>query len=325
MTGRRRAVSKQQAAKKTLEVYRRQIFKLCNMRFGNHFVRDSDDGRALLTALLCCLLGDDVAMQAAPWLERDDLQAMRRNARRLRPRQIGPLLGVTDAERKLGKLWLLRPCDKPWREVQREASERRDKADRERKRRKRLEQREERLMMQRTNKRDDAIMRMLTTDWIPVSALVREAGDCRAFRRPDGRLIRPNGLRKLVHRTLKMLAEHGAVETILRKGPHGLVCLARKIDTEGGLSADAFWDGDSVTAVPDGRERPKTDSESNASTVTKSVRTKPPERVRSNNIPADTPLESATLSIAAPPCGCPSRLFLGAVALTKARNKRPYH
>ena len=67
-----------------------------------------------------------------------------------------------------------------------------------------------------TAKRDDALLRMLATlptplsGPIPVSALVKEAKKCDAFRRPDGRRLR--NLRDAVHSVLKTLKAHGQIE-----------------------------------------------------------------------------------------------------------------
>jgi hypothetical protein len=287
--GRKRQVAK------IYELYRLLLFRLCKMRHANHFLPDSADGRALLKALLRCKLSADAAKEAACWLEPSELPALQRAAQRVRLHDVGKLVSLTYDERESGRLWLLRPCDVPWPEVQRRTRERSIKADRERKRRKRQELRERREMMRNTPRRDDAIMRMLSTDWTPVSEIVQQARTVRVFRCGD--VVRWGGslreafrgaatsgsLRKLVHRTLDQLEGLGVVETELRKGTRGLVRWARKVDLEPALRPDAFCHGDSVTGGIGCRENTKTDDAAKPSGVAKNVRSKPKNRVRCNN------------------------------------------
>ena len=222
---------------KVYELYRLQLFRLCKMRHANHFLPDSAAGRALLKALLRCKLSADAAMEAARWLEPSELPALQRAAKRLRLHDLGNLVSLTYDERQNGKLWLLRPCDVAWPEVQRRQGERSLIADRERKRRKRQELRERREMIRNTPRRDDAIMHVLSTDWIRVSEIVQQARTYRVFRSGERvRFAAPSGsLRKLVHRTLDQLVGYGVVETELRKGTRGMVRWVRKIDFESPL------------------------------------------------------------------------------------------
>jgi hypothetical protein len=94
------------------------------MRHANHFLPDSADGRALLKALLRCKLSADAAKEAARWLEPSELPALQRAAQRVRLHDVGKLVSLTYDERESGRLWLLRPCDVPWPEVQRRTRER---------------------------------------------------------------------------------------------------------------------------------------------------------------------------------------------------------
>ena len=234
--GRKRQIAK------IYEQYRLQLFRLCKMRYGNHFAPESIDGHALLKALVRCKLSGEAAMEAAPWLEPAELQALQRAARRLRLHGIGKLVHLTYDERQSGRLWLLRPSDVPWVEVQRRQRERRVKAERERKRRKRQEHRELREMIANTPRREDAILLMLSiTDWMPVSEMVRRARTVRRIR--SGEIYRKgtieafkafinvslSSLRKLVHRTLDRLEAVGSVETDLRQGTRGPERFARKL------------------------------------------------------------------------------------------------
>jgi hypothetical protein len=265
--GRKRQIAK------IRELYRLQLFRMCKLRHGNHFVPDSAEGRALLKALLRCKLSGEAVMDAAPWLEPGELQALQRAARRLRLHDIGTQVHLTYAERQEGRLWLLRPCDVPWDEVQRRQRERSVKADRERKRRKRREQREIRErrremmseMMGNMPRREEAIMGMLTMDWqddwqdwFPVSELVQQACTWRSFRCgdvvrslrkaflcPNGAPATPSSLRRLVHRTVDKLEDLGFVETMLGKGMRGTVRYVRI--SKGRLTPDVFCHGDSVT------------------------------------------------------------------------------
>jgi hypothetical protein len=231
------------------EQYRLQLFRLCKMRHANHFLPDSADGRALLTALLRCKVSADAALEAARWLEPTELPALQRAAQRVPLHDVGKLVGLTYDEREGGRLWLLRPCDVPWPELQRRTQERRIEKERERKRRKRQELREQREMTRSTPRRDEAIMDMLTTNWTPVSEIVQQALTVRVRHtgrryprdRPGSRRLREafavartsGSLRKLVHRTLDQLEGLGVIETELRKGTRGLmVRFARKIDSE---------------------------------------------------------------------------------------------
>jgi hypothetical protein len=229
------------------ELYRLQLFRLCKMRHANHFLPDSADGRALLTALLRCKVSADAALEAARWLEPTELPALQRAAQRVPLHDVGKLVSLTYDERQSGRLWLLRPCDVPWPEVQRRMKERRIEAERERKRkrRKRQELREQREMFRNTPRRDDAIMNILSTDWTRVSEIVEQARTVLVFRPGDpvrwgGSLraafrvaLKSGSLRKLVHRTLDHLEALGVIETELREGTRGLmVRFARKVDLE---------------------------------------------------------------------------------------------
>ena len=297
------------------EQYRLQLFRMCKLRHRNHFVPDSAEGRALLKALLRCKLGGEAVMHAAPWLEPGQLQALQRAARRLRLHDIGTQVHLTYAERHEGKLWLLRPCDVPWDEVQRQRRERSVKADRERKRKKRQEQRERREMIANTPRREDAILLMLsTTDWMPVSEMVRRArtlrrirhgelyrrGTIEAFRAFGGGAL--SSLRKLVHRTLDRLEALGSVETDLRQGTRGLERFARKVDLEGGLRPDGFRHRDSVTGGILCRKNAKMDDRTTALGVTNIVRSKRAKSVRgSEKRDGRTPIQSRNDPPAAKP------------------------
>ena len=244
--------------KRMERIWRGRLHKLCRRRYGNHHLPDDASGRAMLSALLRFGLGAEAAMEDAPWLGSVEYQAMQRTARRMTWKDAGTtLIDLTYADRQACKLWLFAPCDVPMVEVQRRRIVRRVRADRERKRRKRQQQREGLQQMRNMNKRDEAILRMLAIpslptsqreganvyriygpDWMPMSALAEEARHCTAFRCPDGWPLR--NLRAAVHRTVKRLAEQGAIKTMLRAGRRGpILCVAAG-------KADTFCDGRSV-------------------------------------------------------------------------------
>ena len=58
-----------------------RLYKLCQMRFGNHFLPDNDDGRAMLTALLRFGMTDDSAIRDAPWSV-SELPTLKRRGKR---------------------------------------------------------------------------------------------------------------------------------------------------------------------------------------------------------------------------------------------------
>jgi hypothetical protein len=240
-------------------IWRGRLLKLCSRRYGKPRVPDSDAGRALLTALLRVKLTPDDAIKHAPWIGPTELKALSRRARRVKWADIGRLIGLLIDERDAlkGLPWL--PVDVTAEEVKRRQAERRKQGDRERKRRKRAKDTEERQDMRNSNKRADAILKLLRHiedgknfhgeganpyladgGWFPASLIIKEAERCRAFRRPDGVPLR--GFREIVHRVLRQLADQGAVKTELRPGPRGAVLYVTKAG-----KADAFCDGHSVT------------------------------------------------------------------------------
>jgi hypothetical protein len=260
----------------TKHIGRRRLHRLCQMRFDTHFLPDNDDGRAMLLALLCFGLTDDAAITDAPWCGQRELSTMKRRARRMEWRDVGKLIRLTYAEYETAKLWLLRPCDVSPEELGRRNDERRRKLDRERRKREREEQRTERERMRTTSDRGESLLRMLKggvelfprksgiqppdsnillqchDGWMPVSALVVLAQNCRAFRRPDGR--QPSGrnaLRVLVHREVTRLANKGDVETKLEAAMRGHVLMVRKVG-----KTDAIFDHNSITPDFQAKRKP---------------------------------------------------------------------
>jgi hypothetical protein len=163
---------------------RSKLLKLASARWGNHYMPDNDDGRAMLTALLHYGLTDENAAEHAPWCGPDEFARLKRNAQRIEwkgsGKQIGKLICLTFIEWKAAKLWAMRPIDKTEKELDAFRADRTRELDRKRKQMKR-EQRETMLL---SDDRCNVVMRMLETllrrvpmmwrreHWTPVSELV---------------------------------------------------------------------------------------------------------------------------------------------------------
>lgn len=237
----------------SVRIYRGRLTKLCRLRNGTHFLPDNDDGRALLTGLLRFGLSNESARESAPWLNEDDLAKAKRDAWKIKWKQVGPLIRLTYEERAICKLGPLDPWDVSPEEVQRRYAEDRKKRDRERKRHARARKREQTEAMIAASDRCDAVLKQLSAGdqvlfgeksggispprphapwtyqgWVPVSRLVELAKRGRAFRRPDGQVLA--NLRDAVHRTVKRLVADGLVETKTVPGQRGSVLIVRKVD-----------------------------------------------------------------------------------------------
>ena len=274
------AVAERRRAERTKRTWRRltnigrgRLTKLCQLRtkadgvsHGTHHLPDNSDGRAMLQALLRFGLTAESAMTDAPWCEASELKKLQRAARRMKWNDVGALIGLTYDEREACKLWRLVPCDVTAAELERRKADKRRKAERERRQKKRRERREAMELMRNATKRDDAIMRMLDKaayrtpdggfgyEWMPVSAMIKEAQEWKAFRSPDGWGLR--NLRDAMHVVLKGLAAVGVIQIELRDGRRGKVLWVRKLNLEEPVpvgKADTFSDGRSVG----GEKRPK--------------------------------------------------------------------
>jgi hypothetical protein len=244
-------------------IWRGKLKNLCRLRFEQEYgayslLPNNDEGKALLTALLRFGLTDEKALKDAPWCKAD-LTKLKRQARRMKWRDdVGKLIGLTFAEWKEAKLWILRPIDASEQDIEDWRKEQRKNNDAERKRKKRDKDREEREATRQSNKRNDTVLRMLKAEkvfpafggWTTISALVKQARKCVAFRCPNG--SPPRGLRVLVHRTVKRLEALGLVETKLIAEKHGKVLYVQKTNLEAG-KADAF--GYRNTVTPENRPK----------------------------------------------------------------------
>jgi hypothetical protein len=115
-------------------------------------------------------------------------------------KDVGPLIGLTYAERETFKLYALLPCDVPEDEVRRRQADKTRRLDAERRRREREEVRKEKENMRTANDRGEAVLRMLQGrdrllprrrgivyppppsygEWTPVTSLVELAKGGRA-------------------------------------------------------------------------------------------------------------------------------------------------
>jgi hypothetical protein len=250
--------------KKRNAAWRGKLSKLTQHRYGNHFLPDNAEGRAMVVAFLRCRMRTDDVKERAPWITDNELQKLQSDASEIESiKELGELIGLTWDER-MGpcRVYFLPACDVTPLEAACLQSDR----NRENARKRQIRFRESKMKMRHTSIRDDAMLRMLATlppisGWTPVSVLVKEAKRCDAFRRPDGRKLAPRSLRKTVHRVIEVLKAHGQIETTEKPGARGMVTLVRLVDLENCSQNDAqrygFCHGDKVTA----KKRPKTPNE----------------------------------------------------------------
>jgi hypothetical protein len=224
--------------------YRKKLFKLCRKRYGNYFLPNDDDGRALLMVLLRFGLSADEAMEAARWLTEAELRKLKRKAWSVD--NLGALIHLTYAERDYAKLWLLLPDKMTWQQVRKLQRIRDRENAKKRKRRERERELEGLRIMTQTTEREVAIKVMLEMaalpkrrppgiqpppeinypdGWIAVPELAKQASALRTFCRPDGRPL--HGLRQIVRRTLKRLAKRGAIKMEMFGGMRGMVWLVK--------------------------------------------------------------------------------------------------
>jgi hypothetical protein len=243
--------------KKRNAAWRGKLGKLTEQRYHNHCLPDDAKGRAMLVAFLRCRLSVDDAKARAPWVTDSELKELQRVASELKDiKQLGKLIGLTWAERMACRVYFLPACDVTPLEADRLQADR----DRENASKRQARFRESKMTTRHTAKRDDALLRMLATlptplsGPIPVSALVKEAKKCDAFRRPDGRRLR--NLRDAVHSVLKTLKAHGQIEMTEQPGAYGMVTMVRLVELETvrkNAQRYGFSDGRAV----DARKRPK--------------------------------------------------------------------
>jgi hypothetical protein len=239
--------------------WRGKLASLTRYRYGNHHLPDNSEGRTMLLAFLWCDLKADDAMERAPWLTADELESLELEARCVTKSELGKLIGLKNKERYDCKVFFLAASDVTPEEAARYQAER----DRENARKRQMKLRQSREKMRHTTKRDDAVLRMLAAkpnSWTPVSDLVKEAGHCNAFRRPDGWGLRD--VRSAVNRAIKTLEAHGQIEMKQRPGMRGMVCVVRLADWNSDAERDAHCHADAERdAFCDAQKSPENFSE----------------------------------------------------------------
>jgi hypothetical protein len=221
--------------KKRNAAWRGKLGRLTEHRYHNHCLPDDAKGRAMLVAFLRCRLSADDAKERAPWITDSELKELQGVASEMTDiKQLGKLIGLTWAERMACRVFFLPACNVTPLEASRLQAER----NRENGNKRQIKFRESKMTTRHTAKRDDAVLRMLATlpkpllVSVPVSALVKEAKKCDAFRRPDGLKLTPGSLRKTVHRVLKTLKANGLIEMTERPGARGMVTMVRLVELE---------------------------------------------------------------------------------------------
>jgi hypothetical protein len=223
--------------KRTKANYLGQLGRLATYRYGNHYVPENDEGRAMLMAQLRCKLKDDDAKERAPWITAASLETLKRQAKKIDFKKIGELVGLKHRERwhDAVKMFSWPACD-----ISPEDAERyRRNREREMTNKRQKKFQESIKTMRHTDRREESVLLMLRnlprvplsggldpmSGWTPVSDLVKEAERCAAFRRPDGRP--QSQLRKPVHRVIETLKANGQIETAQRPGTRGMVMYVR--------------------------------------------------------------------------------------------------
>jgi hypothetical protein len=223
--------------KRTKANYLGQLGRLATYRYGNHFVPDDNEGRAMLKAQLRCKLKIEDAQERAPWITDAELAELQRQAKKIPFNKIGELVGLKHAERWHDdvKMFSWAACDISAIDAARFLTERQRKQSAERSK----AYRDNKETMRHTAKRDDAVLQMLKilpkephcaglnpmAGWTPVSALVKEAKHYDAFRRPDGYAL--TNMRNAVHLVLKDLKANGQIEMVQHPGMRGMVMYVR--------------------------------------------------------------------------------------------------
>lgn len=225
--------------KNLMSLWRARILKLYRKRTGHMdiYIRDDEDGRAILRLLLACDLPREDAAQLAPWVTAAELAALASSAHQIQadPAGIGEALRLTDAERTAHRLWSFRPVDVPWAEVQRRQAEQQKVRERERRRMVRLERRARMAArMAAIKTREDALMFILLEARLPMTIgdlvervlamppLRSRPSPLDPFRLQWGRLPSKAVARALVHRTVNRLKTDRLVKTWTRPGKRGL-------------------------------------------------------------------------------------------------------
>jgi hypothetical protein len=217
---------------------RRGLYELCFWRYGNDDLADSDDGRAMVIALLRFGIPDADAIRLAPWLTDSELRACKRKAMYMKWADVGPLIKLTDVEREGSgqkKLRHLKPYDISAEDLNKRSADRANEKAAKRAKVHRDKLRNERNAMLKTDERCKAVRLMLDSihdgkDFkgpgcpppycyeVPLPALVELAKKSEAFAG-----VSPRSLRVTVHQIVKKLRALRMVKTKLKPGKCGPV------------------------------------------------------------------------------------------------------
>jgi hypothetical protein len=250
---------------------------------GCSFINADEEGCLMIMTLLRFGTTDDSIKESAPWLTDDrKIAALRRGGHEIPWREFGKRHKLTYADCERHGLWYWLPIDKTPKEFAELKRERKKNVAAERQRKQRDKKKALREMIDNSDSRRAAIIRILAGEmadayaarsnaegWTTASAMVERTATVRAFCRPDGRPLRNR--RSAVHRTFQELKADGEIETKTVKGARGDECLVRLADgmvmaKEGG-QRDAFCDGRSVARPTEVEsvDRPRTSAEKSAS------------------------------------------------------------
>ena len=180
------------SAKDTDRIYCGRLIKLYRRRWRNRFLPNTAEGRAMLIALLHFGLSPEAAVQLMSWrFEAAELRQLQRRTRSVKRSELGRMIKLTYEEREQERVWSLMPYDVSNEEFQLRQTVKKEVNNKRRQQQKRDKEREERMRLENTISREDAILAMLSDSryWTPISALVKQAETCKAFRRPDGKQV----------------------------------------------------------------------------------------------------------------------------------------
>ena len=137
---------------------------------------------------------------------------------------VGKRVGLMDRERKLYRLYSMRPCDKTWEQVQAERKEQ-DKPKRAERARKRRADLRAMLAHASAGGRDETVLVALTDKWRTLKQIMSDVRHSAVWK------VTGDSFRRAVEREVKRLMKRGTVEIRKlpgRKGSRGLLQIRRK-------------------------------------------------------------------------------------------------
>jgi hypothetical protein len=142
-------VTKAEKLKRLKRSLYNKLNELCrdDRRFGSNFLPENDEGRRMLIAQLRFGLSDEAAIDFAQWCEAE-LPELKRQARRMKWREVSSLIDLTLEEWEGHQLWQIGPpVDKTPEELEEWWKDRRKKQarDRQQRRREKLQEKQREL------------------------------------------------------------------------------------------------------------------------------------------------------------------------------------